>query len=79
MADLKKLVLEKIENDMIFVFEADQEEKQKIYESIDSMSRDELLEILEDELSEVCGTYEADCSKCPKQKECDAYIRNYSR
>lgn len=48
MADLKKLVLEKIENDMIFVFEADQEEKQKIYESIDLMSRDELLEALED-------------------------------
>ena len=47
MADLKKLVLEKIENDMIFVFEADQEEKAKIYESINSMSRDELLELLE--------------------------------
>lgn len=48
MTDLKKLVLEKIENDMIFVFESDPEEKAKIYESIESMSREELLEILED-------------------------------
>lgn len=48
MTDLKKLALEKIKNDMIFVFESDSEEKQKIYESIDSMSREELLELLED-------------------------------
>lgn len=79
MADLKKLVLGKIENDMIFIFESDPEEKKKIYESIESMSRDELLELLEDELSEVCGTYEADCSKCPKQNICDMYIQNYNR
>jgi hypothetical protein len=30
---------------------------------------------LERELLEVCGIYENDCSKCPKQKECEEYSR----
>lgn len=25
------------------------------------------------ELTEVCGTYESDCSRCPKKTECDEY------
>ena len=28
---------------------------------------------LEKILDIVCGTYENDCSKCPKQKECEEY------
>ena len=28
---------------------------------------------LEKILESVCGTYENDCSKCPKQKECEEY------
>lgn len=31
----------------------------------------ELEKILED----VCGTYENDCSKCPRQKECEEYCK----
>lgn len=31
------------------------------------------MEELEKKLYEVCGTYEADCSKCPRQKECEEY------
>jgi hypothetical protein len=34
----------------------------------------ERIEQLEQELEAVCGTYEQDCSKCPKQKECNEYI-----
>lgn len=30
---------------------------------------------LEKELTKVCGTYEDDCSKCPKQKECEEYCK----
>lgn len=33
------------------------------------------IEALEKELEKVCGTYEDDCSKCPKQAECGEYIR----
>lgn len=29
---------------------------------------------LEKILMEVCGTYENDCSKCPRKKECNEYI-----
>lgn len=30
---------------------------------------------LEKELTKVCGNYENDCSKCPKQKECEEYCK----
>ena len=30
---------------------------------------------LENELTKVCGTHENDCSKCPKQKECEEYCK----
>lgn len=33
------------------------------------------IEELENELTKVCGTYENDCSKCPKQKECEEYCK----
>jgi hypothetical protein len=33
----------------------------------------ERIKELEKELMEVCETYEDDCSKCPKQAECDEY------
>lgn len=33
----------------------------------------ERIEELEKELEKVCGTYENDCSKCPKRKECEEY------
>jgi hypothetical protein len=36
---------------------------------------EERIEALEKELEKVCGTYEDDCSKCPKQAECGEYIR----
>lgn len=35
----------------------------------------ERIEELENELTKVCGTYENDCSKCPKQKECEEYCK----
>lgn len=35
----------------------------------------ERIEELEKELTKVCGNYENDCSKCPKQKECDEYCK----
>lgn len=35
----------------------------------------ERITALETILTEVCGTYEDDCSKCPKQKECEEYLR----
>lgn len=34
---------------------------------------DEKIKELEEKLSEVCGTYEDDCTKCPYRKECDEY------
>lgn len=30
---------------------------------------------LEKMLSEVCGIYENNCSKCPRQKECEEYSK----
>jgi hypothetical protein len=33
----------------------------------------ERIEEFEKELTEVCGTYESDCSRCPKKTECDEY------
>lgn len=33
------------------------------------------IEELEKELTEVCGIYENDCSRCPKKAECEEYIR----
>lgn len=39
------------------------------------MKKTERLEELEKELTKVCGTYENDCSKCPKQAECEEYCR----
>ena len=30
---------------------------------------------LEKELEKVCGKYENDCSKCPKQAECEEYCK----
>lgn len=35
----------------------------------------ERIKELENELTKVCGTYENDCSKCPKQKECEEYCK----
>ena len=35
----------------------------------------ERIEELEKELEKVCGTYENDCSKCPKQAECEEYCK----
>ena len=37
----------------------------------------ERIEELEKELEKVCGTYENDCSKCPKQAECEEYCKLY--
>lgn len=34
-----------------------------------------LIAQMEEELLKVCGTYEDDCSKCPKQALCNEYIR----
>jgi hypothetical protein len=31
----------------------------------------ERIEEFEKELTEVCGIYESDCSRCPKKTECD--------
>lgn len=39
------------------------------------MKKSERLEELEKELTKVCGTHEDDCSKCPKQKECEEYCK----
>jgi hypothetical protein len=36
------------------------------------------LEELEEILEKVCDQYEADCSKCPKRKECEEYSHLYS-
>ena len=33
------------------------------------------IEELKKELEKVCGTYENDCSKCPKQAECEEYCK----
>ena len=37
------------------------------------------LEELEKILETVCEQYEDDCSKCPKQKECEAYSYIYNK
>ena len=34
-----------------------------------------MIKELEKELTEVCGTYESDYSRCPKKAECEEYIR----
>ena len=34
---------------------------------------EERIKELENILNDVCGTYENDCTKCPKQKECEEY------
>lgn len=33
---------------------------------------------LERILESVCGTYENDCTRCPKQKECEEYSHIYN-
>ena len=33
------------------------------------------IEELEKELKKICGKYENDCSKCPKQAECEEYFK----
>ena len=33
----------------------------------------ERIKEFEKELAKVCGTYESDCSRCPKKTECDEY------
>lgn len=33
------------------------------------------IEELEKILESVCGNYENDCSKCPRQKECDEFCK----
>ena len=38
---------------------------------------EEKIKALEKELEKVCGTYEKDCSKCPKQAECEEYCKLY--
>ena len=35
------------------------------------------IEELENILESVCGQYENDCSKCPRQKECEKYSNIY--
>jgi hypothetical protein len=35
----------------------------------------ERIKELENELTKVCGTHENNCSKCPKQKECEEYCK----
>lgn len=35
----------------------------------------ERIKELEKELEKVCGKYENDCSKCPKQAECEEYCK----
>ena len=45
---------------------------------MDDINIQELLkriEELEKELAKVCGTYENDCSQCPKQAECEEYCK----
>lgn len=37
------------------------------------------LEELEKVLETVCGKYEDDCSKCPRQKECEEYSHIYNK
>lgn len=36
------------------------------------------LEVLEEVLEKVCDQYEANCSRCPKRKECNEYLHLYS-
>lgn len=43
MQELRKKAVEKLESDMIFVFECDEEEKAQAYNCIMNMSRAELL------------------------------------
>ena len=37
------------------------------------------LEELEKDLESVCEQHEKDCSKCPKQKECEEYSHIYNK
>ena len=36
---------------------------------------EERIKELENILEAVCETYEDDCSKCPRQKECEEYCK----
>ena len=43
-------------------------------ENMKKKEKQALIAQMEAELSKVCGTYEDDCSKCPKQALCNKYI-----
>ena len=48
------------------VFQVDESQYHEILQQVRN-------EEFEKELTEVCGTYESDCSRCPKKTECDEY------
>ena len=48
MDELRKKVIEKLESDMIFCFECDEQEKAETYNQIFILSVDDMLKYLED-------------------------------
>lgn len=48
MDELRKKVIEKLESDMIFCFECDEQEKVATYNQIFNLSVDDMLKYLED-------------------------------
>ena len=48
MDELRKKVIEKLESDMIFCFECDEQEKDETYNQIFNLSVDDMLKYLED-------------------------------
>ena len=48
MDELRKKVIEKLESDMIFCFECDEQEKAETYNQIFNLSVDDMLKYLED-------------------------------
>ena len=48
MGELRKKVIEKLESDMIFCFECDEQEKAETYNQLLNLSVEEMLKYLED-------------------------------
>ena len=48
MDELRKKVIEKLESDMIFCFECDEQEKAEAYNQLLNLSVDDMLKYLED-------------------------------
>lgn len=68
------LLTNHIEQDIIDLSNKERRPTGRMVENMKKEEKQNLIAQMEAELSKVCGTYEDDCSKCPKQALCNKYI-----